>query len=364
MKQPFERLNLSLPVFLVLIASCSDSSPTGPDLSDLHYQLVELNVAGSERASVTSISPDGTILGGSASVRVGGVLTEVAAIWLSNGQRVDIPAFAGLSAGIMGIENNGAAVGWTTQEIEVDWPSVPGIVSGSSWTRLPTLSAPHEFGSAKAISNGVVVGIAVDEDWDVSEPWVRENGVTRSLGSFGGESGDATDVNTTGQIVGWSQVAGEPWRSEGFLVQPGGTLATATRIAGLGGNTTFVRAVNDFGTVLGDSADPGGRTHGFIWSASAGITQIVSPPQGANFVISRSINNHNQVVGDGPSSDGSPEAWYWDRVNGKLALDSMVDLPTGWRIIRAWSIANDGSIAATARDGSGNDRAVVLRPSR
>lgn len=269
---------------------------------------------------------------------------------------------AGLSAGVISVDDDASAVGWSTNVAETDYPTRPARILSGAFDLLPGFSPPAEFGAASSVRNGVIVGTAVDADEEISQPWVHASGSTNLLGSFGGDSGYAYQVNGGGQVVGWSQLAGDPFVSHGFVVDAGDTLDQATHLTGLGGNTTFARSINDDGVVVGDSSDGAGRTHAFIWTATGGNEQIVSPAPGRSWVVARGINDSEQVIGFGPATAGGFEAWYWDRSTGKRLLDRMVTLPAGWRVDDASGISDDGSIVATAIDGDGDSHAIVLRP--
>lgn len=337
-----------------------DGGPPGPE--ERPYVLTHVDTAGTEEAGVHALSPNGTWAAGYVVQRIEGVLVTSGAIWGPDGQRAVVAPLNGISAGLNAIGDDGVAVGATTRLPDVDWPTVAGVVRDGVFAEVPGLGAPVEFSRATGIRGGVIIGVAFDEDEDLSEPFVHGGGTTRSLGSFGGESGAATGVNASGRITGWSQLAGDDWTSHGFVVQMDQTLDDAVRIEGLGGATTFARAINADGKVVGDSANADGITHAFLWSQEEGIRAIAAPSPGARFTLGRAINDQGQVVGDGPTAEGPAEAWYWDEARGKQLLDELVELPDGWKIRRAWSIANDGSIAATAVDDAGVEHPVVLRP--
>jgi uncharacterized membrane protein len=372
-RMPHMNLNLSQKYFLpivvtmsVLVSGCFDKKSTGLDEDQAPYELVLLSTEGALDAFAASISPNGLYVGGTVGKTNGGGRIDVAAIWNlggnPSGTRTDALPAAGLNAGVNAVDNAGHGAGWTTNTADADWPTFPAHIVDGIVTVLPSLSAPLEFGSARAFRNGISVGTASDEDEDFSKPWVRKNGATRSLGSFGGESGMATGVNANGQICGWSQTGDSVWKSEGFFVGSDDSLAMATRISGLGGNLVFARALNDAGVVVGDASDSNGRSHSFMWTTAGGTVKIGSPPEGVNYTLTRSVNNQNEVVGDGPSTAGPPEAWHWTQAGGKRLLNALVTLPSGWSIRQAWAIADNGTIVVTVRDADGDDHAAVLRP--
>jgi len=323
--------------------------------------MIVLDGAGSTATGTTSISADGAFVGGYVSKLIAGNPGTVAAVWNNSGARVDTPPIDGLSSGVLSVDTDGSAVGWTTNVAETDFPTRPAAIVGGSFQLLPGLPAPAEFGGANSTRNGVTIGTGVDSDEELSQPWVHSGATTTPLGTFGGSNGAAYQVNASGQVVGWSQVSSAPFVSHGFVTLPGQTLATATHITGLGGTTTFARSINDAGVVVGDSQNSSGVTDAFMWTATGGAVSIASPAPGRSYLLARSINNHNQVVGAGPATSGGFEAWYWDASTGKQPLASMVDMPVGWQLTDAWGIADNGAIAAQAKNPSGASVAVVLR---
>lgn len=136
----------------------------------------------------------------------------------------------------------------------------------------------------------------------------------------------------------------------------------ATIIEGLGGATTFARAINDSGQVTGDGADADGVTHAFIWSEAEGIRAIHSPPEGVSRVLGRAIGPDGTVVGTHPTADGPYLAWRWSPETGSAMLDDLVELPTGWHVRDAWAIADDGSIVIEVYDATDAAQPAVLRP--
>jgi len=81
------------------------------------------------------------------------------------------------------------------------------------------------------------------------------------LGTLGGRSSAATDVNNRGEIVGWSLVTADQLHA--FVWKRGRMLDLGT----LGGPTSYATAINDRGDVVGYSSLPGGAfvVHAFLW---------------------------------------------------------------------------------------------------
>ena len=83
------------------------------------------------------------------------------------------------------------------------------------------------------------------------------------LGTLGGASSGAVDVNARGQVVGSSDISINPVVTHAFSwTQAGGMVD----LGGLGGTFTFATAVNARGDVIGDSNTAGdAELHATLW---------------------------------------------------------------------------------------------------
>jgi len=326
------------------------------------YRIEWLPAPGAETSRATAISADGKRVGGTITrERRGGDITS-AAIWTGRSPRILAP-LGGDVARVESIDEDGRAAGYTTSQSGVEL-ALPAITRSGRWSPLPLLP-DTAGGTAESISGGVTVGWMTDADENFSLPFIHApGGNTRSLGSFGGSSGQALDINSDGMAAGWSQTADEGFRSLGFITQPGGSLDDAERIEGLGGSTTFVRAINEWGAVVGDGATSTGVSKAFVRLPEGEATAIAGPWSDARYTLARDVNDRLQVVGDGPTSasNDTQKAWYWDPQQGHVALDSLVRLPAGWSVAYANAISADGSIAGEVRTSRGEFKAAVLRP--
>ena len=120
------------------------------------------------------------------------------------------------------------------------------------------------------------------------------------LGTLGGTSSSAADVNGRGQIVGGSSTA--DGLSHAFLWQDG----VMTDLGTLGGETSEATETNESGQVVGRSLDAAGVRQAFLWSD--GGMQVLGPA--APFSAIR-INARGQVAWTSWTTGEPRRAFLW-----------------------------------------------------
>jgi probable HAF family extracellular repeat protein len=110
------------------------------------------------------------------------------------------------------------------------------------------------------------------------------------LGTLGGSTSIATDINQAGQAVGYSYLAGDiklhPFVWEGGVMTDLGTL---------GGNHSQALAINEAGQVVGYSGLVGDAAdHAFVWDGGV-MTDLGT--LGGSASVAVDINEAGQVVG-------------------------------------------------------------------
>ena len=114
------------------------------------------------------------------------------------------------------------------------------------------------------------------------------------LGTLGGRTSEAWDVNIDGRVVGWSEIASGDHHA--FLWTAAGGMQD---LGTLGGTTSEARGINGAGDIVGFSASASGGEYAFLRTAAGQMSGLGTP--GAAYAI----NDNQEVVG----SNG--QAFYW-----------------------------------------------------
>jgi probable HAF family extracellular repeat protein len=152
-----------------------------------------------------------------------------------------------------------------------------------------------------------------------------EDGEMSDLGTLGGRSSYARAINDYGQVVGYSRYSYvEGTYDHAFLYDNGTMIDLGT----LGGTASRAYGINDYGQVVGESRTISGEWHAFLWGN--GVMTDLGTLAG-NTSTAMDINNNGQIVGYSISSTGYNHAFLYE--NG-----SMTDLGT---------LDGEGSIAGS-----------------
>jgi probable HAF family extracellular repeat protein len=155
--------------------------------------------------------------------------------------------------------------------------------------------------------------------------WNSSGGLT-DLGTLGGDSSYALSINDSGEVVGYSLLAGNTtrhaftWTAAGGMVDLG-TLATTQWSQG--------EKINAAGEVSGESIDSHGHQVPAFWSASTGWVGLTTSNVSGSYGFS--INDRGAVTGQLYTSNGALRAFYW-RLGGTLHYTSSSIWEVGYDI--------------------------------
>jgi probable HAF family extracellular repeat protein len=158
---------------------------------------------------------------------------------------------------------------------------------------LESLVEGGHSGAASVNDDGDIVGWSRAADGEPHAVVFGEDHL-RDLGTLGGKSSYASDINSRGQVTGRADGPHglHAFLSEESVMRDLGTLETGTSEAS---------AINDFGQVVGRSSVASGGHHAFIYSDGrmTDLNDMIPPDSGWELTDATDINNAGQIVGCG-----------------------------------------------------------------
>jgi probable HAF family extracellular repeat protein len=224
--------------------------------------------------------------------------------------------------------------------------------SNSTFKQLPGF-ANDGGAEAHALNNrGEIVGLARPRG-GYSAAAIWRNGVPEFIGTLGGNSSTANDINDAGQVVGESSPQGNNL-GHAFLYWHGemtdlGTLANGTLSSAL--------AINDSGWVTGASTTASSPTlKAFIYAD--GKMRGLGTLNGSSHSIGFGINDRGEVVGE--SGTGADlRAFVWTAQGGIVDLNSFFP-GADFQLVRGINVNDRGQILAVGRPKSGPGSSLYL----
>ena len=186
--------------------------------------------------------------------------------------------------------------------------------------------------------------------------WDKEGGM-QDLGTFGGTIGCAVNLNSRGQVVGYSNLAGDT-AAHPFLWDRGMLVDLGT----FGGDIGVATAINEAGDAVGAATLPGDQVqHAALWRRSEKTdlgTVDDDPCSGAD-----AINSNQQVVGGGDDCQrGNHIAFLWENGGPMVDLNTLVPPGSGLFLQFAININDRGEISGEGVLSNGDNHAFLLIP--
>jgi len=285
----------------------------------------------------------------------GSVTTSQAALFTPGVGITDLGSLGGIFSTGLGLNNAGQVVGMGQRTDGL----VHGFVwSGSSLQDIGTLGGSTS--TAVAINaTGQIAGTSTTKE-GTTHTILLTNGSMQDLGTLGGGYSVVSGMNDAGQVVGTSTLAqtffNHAFLSSGNSLQDLGTPGSSSSIGAAVNNAAVAVGYSSFVDNSPDQA--------FVWSN--GVMSALA--SNGLFSEALDISNNGIIVGNAlaPNAFSSvPQGAIWENTGaGYVAYDLSriaLDNPnTGWRIVAATGISDDGRYISAIIDYGPFQAPVVL----
>jgi len=208
---------------------------------------------------------------------------------------------------------------------------------------------------ANAINNsGQIVGYT-DAAGNVPHAvvWTNISNSPIDLGTLGGSNSDASAINNSGQIAGVAQTTSNVALHAAFWAN---SASSPIDLGTLGGDTSQANAINASGQIVGQSYTAGDTNqHAAYWAGSSS-SPIDLGTLGGVYSYAYGINDSGQIVGQSyTTGDAAQLAAYWaNSSSSPIALGTL-----GGEYGLAYGINNSGQIVGYAHTAGNVPHAVL-----
>jgi probable HAF family extracellular repeat protein len=188
------------------------------------------------------------------------------------------------------------------------------LYSGGTFTDLTTLGMTVQDEPIDLNDKGQIVGKSHNSVTGYDSAFVYQGGTLTLLPRLGGDYAQARAINSMGQVVGYSKIAGNAY-NHGFVwtpTVPNGTTGTIVDIGvlpGYGDLESYITDINSWGTAVGYSNGGGTDQDPFMYTECGGmvpLNTLISWSSGWTLRKALCINDKGQIIGIG---DHSSAGW-------------------------------------------------------
>jgi len=187
--------------------------------------------------------------------------------------------------------------------------TLPGTLQVDGFTRAVAINA-----------SGQIVGEAVPATGYVHAVLWNTSNAIQDLGTLGGSTSTAFDINDAGQVIGSSLLADNA--TTHFFLWSAGT--GMQDISALLGNATSILAINNSGQIVGTMATNSG-SHAFLYTPGSGVQDLGT--LGGTSSSPTGLNNLGQVVGSSTTAGGATHAFLWTPTDGMEDITAKTGFP-------------------------------------
>lgn len=174
--------------------------------------------------------------------------------------------------------------------------------------------------------------------------WTTSTGMT-DLGTLGGSSSQAFAVNASGQVVGYSYIAGDSTLHAFLWTSTGGMQDLGT----LGGTLSSAQGINSAGEVVGYSTLSDNNRfhyHAFLWTASGGMKDLGT--LGGDTSSANAINDSGQVTGSSELRPHASHAFIWTAASGMKDIGALGGTSQGGSGSSGFGINSSGEVVGVS----------------
>ncbi len=251
------------------------------------------------------------------------------------------------------------------------WDSINGLqIMPAQTTTIGTTMAPLY---ASGINNGgSIVGVGqLTSGSQPSHAFISKNGLLTDLGTLGGTRSWAFNLSESESVVGYASIPGDAafhafiWKdANNDSISNAGELKDLTT---LGGSNSIAYDVNSSGDVVGTSDVSGGASHAFIYQSNQmkDLNSLIGSHPEWTLAEARSINDAGYIVGFG-TLNGQTHAFLLSPANGSLPscpTPTPTPTPSVSVAVSPASVAEDGAqnlVYTFTRSGGSNANSLTI----